>query len=87
MEQFYLKRLQEAAQIGDKVTVTGNITRYDGQDFTTIEISKGSGKIIEKAQGIEDVVLTEKAQKVMVDGVVYIVRDNKLFNLQGVQVR
>lgn len=38
-------------------------------------------------QGIENVVLTEKAQKVVVDGVLYIVRDNKMFNLQGAQVR
>ena len=38
-------------------------------------------------QGIENVVLTEKAQKVVVDGVIYIVRDNKMFNLQGAQVR
>jgi hypothetical protein len=38
-------------------------------------------------QGIENVVLTEKAHKVVVDGVIYIVRDNKLFNLQGAQVR
>lgn len=38
-------------------------------------------------EGIESVVLTEKAQKVMVDGVLYIVRDNKLFNVQGAQVR
>lgn len=38
-------------------------------------------------QGIEDIVLTEKAQKVMVDGVLYIVRDNKMFNVQGAQVR
>lgn len=37
--------------------------------------------------GVEDIVLTQKAQKVMVDGVVYIMRDNKLFNLQGAQVR
>lgn len=83
----YQVKLDEAAQIGDKVTVTGNITRYDGKDFTTIEISKGSGKIVEKAQGIEDVVLTEKAQKVMVDGVVYIVRDGKMYNALGTQVR
>lgn len=41
----------------------------------------------ERAQGIENVVLTEKAHKVVVDGVIYIVRDNKLFNLQGAQVR
>ena len=40
-----------------------------------------------KEEGIENVVLTEKAHKVVVDGVIYIVRDNKLFNLQGAQVR
>ncbi len=39
------------------------------------------------AQGIENIVLTEKAQKVVVDGVLYIVRDNKMFNVQGTQVR
>lgn len=39
------------------------------------------------AKGIEDVVLSEQAQKVIVDGVVYIIRDNKMYNLQGVQVR
>lgn len=38
-------------------------------------------------EGIENVTLTEKATKVMVDGVLYIVRDNKLFNVQGTQVR
>lgn len=40
-----------------------------------------------ETQGIENVVLTEKANKVMVDGILYIVRDNKLFNVQGTQVR
>ena len=38
-------------------------------------------------QGIENITLTEKAQKVVVDGVLYIVRDNKMFNAQGTQVR
>lgn len=38
-------------------------------------------------QGIENVVLTEKAHKVVVDGVLYIIRDNKMFNVQGTQVR
>ena len=31
--------------------------------------------------------LPEKAQKVVVDGVLYIIRDNKMFNVQGAQVR
>ena len=38
-------------------------------------------------QGIENITLTEQAQKVVVDGVLYIVRDNKMFNVQGTQVR
>ena len=41
----------------------------------------------ENHEGIENIVLTEKAQKVIVDGVIYIVRDGKLFNLTGAQVR
>jgi len=40
-----------------------------------------------RAQGIENIELTETAKKVVVDGVLYIVRDNKLFNVQGTQVR
>jgi hypothetical protein len=42
---------------------------------------------ISEEQGIENVKLTEKAHKVVVDGVLYIVRDNKMFNVQGAQVR
>ena len=38
-------------------------------------------------EGIENIVLTEKAQKVVVDGAIYIVRDNKMFNIHGAQVR
>jgi hypothetical protein len=44
-------------------------------------------KVPGEATGIENVVLTEKAQKVVVNGVLYIVRDNKMFNVQGTQVR
>ena len=38
-------------------------------------------------EGIENVVLTEQAQKVAVDGNLFIIRDNKLFNVLGAQVR
>lgn len=44
-------------------------------------------KISTEAQGIESIVLTEKAQKVMVDGVVYVIRDGKMYNAVGTQVR
>ena len=42
---------------------------------------------VSSAQGIENIKLTEDAHKVVVDGVLYIVRDNKMFNVQGAQVR
>ncbi len=38
-------------------------------------------------EGIENITLTETAHKVVVDGVLYIVRDNKMYNAQGTQVR
>ena len=39
-------------------------------------------------EGIEDVELTEPAaSKMLIDGVLYIVRDGKMYNLTGVQVR
>ena len=81
------------AKIADGQFVLGQIWQ-DGQG------DKAGKKVIElewndpegyrwtvKEEGIEDVVLVEKATKVMVDGVLYIIRDNKMFNIQGTQVR
>ena len=78
------------AQKGDQVKVSGYLSKYVGTNasgtFTSISIKGGKAEVIGQ-QGIEDVVLTEKAQKVMVDGVVYIVRDGKMYNALGTQVR
>ena len=38
-------------------------------------------------QGIENVELTEKAKKVVVDGNVFVIRDNKMYNVTGTRVR
>lgn len=74
---------------GDYVAVVGKIQKYVGNSGNpTIEITGGEVEILSApAEGIEEVVLTESVQKVMVDGVLYIVRDNKMYNVQGVQVR
>ena len=75
---------------GDLVIVTGKIQHYWGEgdngEYHSYEISNGTLKHV-YGQGIENVVMTEKAQKVIVDGVLYIVRDGKMFNVQGAQVR
>jgi hypothetical protein len=63
---------------------------YKGTPCKWIEIDLSGEDYVWKAnwvEGIENVVLTEKAQKVVVDGVLYIVRDNKMYNVQGTQVR
>ena len=73
---------------GNYVAVVGKIQKYVSEYGTTIEITGGAVEILSApAEGIEEVVLTENVQKVMVDGVLYIVRDNKMYNVQGVQVR
>ena len=63
----------------------------EGEDYNTVNCDFSDPAMykwtIENQQGIENVVLTEKAQKVVVDGVIYIIRNNKMFNLQGAQVR
>ena len=73
-------------KVGDQVTLTGNVFKYvEGADIS-IYIENGEVEII-PAEGIENIVLTEEIQKVIVDGVLYIIRDGKMFNAQGVQVR
>lgn len=76
---------------GDHVQVEGRLSHtVNPQDNTKhyYQVAEGAKlTVIAKAQGIENVVLTEKAQKVMVDGVVYIIRDNKMFDTLGNQVR
>ena len=74
----------------DLVVVEGNLTHTQNQEGTKDYYEFASGaqlKLLEKAQGIENIELTEKVQKVVVDGVIYIIRDNKMFNVQGTQVR
>ena len=62
-------------------------------DLTFSDASVGAGTINGLClvsggeEGIEDIVLTEKAQKVVVDGAVYVIRDNKMYNVTGTRVR
>jgi hypothetical protein len=83
--------ITDAVVVGDYVEIEGTLAKYlkegkDGKENEVI-IEVINGKMAKVAQGIENAVLTEKAQKVVVDGVVYIIRDNKMYNLMGAQVR
>lgn len=80
------------AKIGDGQLTFGQLwveDTYKGNPCMSIELdmSGENYRWTVKEEGIENVVLTEKAKKVVVDGVLYIIRDNKMYNVQGTQVR
>ena len=83
----------EWKKIGDNQFVFGQLWQddtYKGTPCKWIEMdmfNPAKYRWTVQEEAIENVVLTEKAQKVMVDGVMYIIRDNKMFNVQGTQVR
>jgi len=83
----------EKLVFGTKVTVTAALQHYHKDATETedaidlAETVAGGTLVIEAEEGIENIVLTQKTQKVVVDGVVYIIRDNKLFNVLGTQVK
>ena len=79
----------ENLQEHDWVLVVGNLTHTQSSDGSKdyYEFAAGAQLTRLAAQGIENITLTEDAQKVVVDGVIYVVRDGKMFNLNGAQVR
>lgn len=87
-----IRRAKVTAEVGaslaahDRVMVIGKLTNNFYSDKNTPQIYQGELSIEWKA-AIENIVLTEKVDKVIVDGVLYIVRDGKMYNVQGAQVR
>lgn len=85
--QGYYLEVTEAVAKGDYVELEGMLVKYfKAENNIILEVTNGTMKKV-FPMGIENVSLTEKAQKVMVDGVMYIIRDGKMFNVQGAQVR
>ena len=69
-----------------------DVDYFNGQFCVNYQPIAANTKVEIKAlaQGIEEVIANtpdNKAHKVLVDGVIYIVRDGKLFNLQGARVK
>ena len=80
--------------IGAKVKVTAALQHYYKASTETLPeinlaetVAGGALEILEGPKGIENITLTDNAQKVLIDGVLYIVRDGKAFNALGAQVR
>ncbi len=78
-----------ALQPGDHVLAIGKLQNNlnPNTQKNSAQMPAGTNVTVDWKQAIENIILTEKVNKVIVDGNVYIVRDGKLFNMQGAQVR
>jgi len=95
-EIVYVDKVKDDKPVGLDNIKFGSVWKDDtwkGEPIKMIELDFSDPKVYcwttnwVKPEGIENVVLTVKAQKVVVDGVLYIVRDSKMYNVQGTQVR
>ena len=90
--QAYYANVEEPVVKGDYVEVSGKLVKFykvgkDGKpDEIILEIKRGNMQKVEPL-AVENVFTTVSAQKVMIDGVLYIIRDNKMFDVRGTQVR
>ena len=66
---------------GDQITIKAIYTEYQGNPQAKNAI------LVEHVQGIENATMSTKATKMVIDGQLYIVRDGKMFNVTGAQVR
>lgn len=90
--QAYYAEVTEAVAKGDYVEAAGKLVKYfkagkDGKpDEIIFEIKNGTMKKVDPL-AVENVFTTVKAQKVMMNGTLYIIRGNKMFDVRGAQVR
>lgn len=82
----------EALAQGDRVLVVGklkhSVFQSGGETKEAVETLAGAQVTVEWKQAIENILINNtKINKVIVDGVVYIVRDGKMYNVNGAQVR
>ena len=90
--QAYYAEVTEAVAKGDYVEAAGKLVKYfkagkDGkEDEIILEIKNGTMKKVDP-NAVENVFTTVKAQKVMMNGTLYIIRGNKMFDVRGAQVR
>ena len=85
MFQCYWGNVPEAIKVGDYVSLKGQIMRYN----TNYEIKHGDVLLLERksSQGIINIGAGEKAQKILLNGTIYILRGDRVYTLQGQEVK
>ena len=82
-----LESMEAAVAKGDYVELEGTLVKYfKAENNIILEVTNGTMKKV-FPMGIENATMSTKATKMVVDGQLYIVRDGKMFNVTGAQVR
>ena len=83
--QSYWCNVPEQIKVGDYVSVKGNILRYN----STYEIKHGDVLLLERksSEGIDDIEVTPQASKILRNNQILILRGNRIYTLQGQEVR
>ena len=86
--QAFKLAVTEAAPKGAKLEVIGTLAKYmkAGADAATLEVVEGSITILEKPMSIENTAVSVKAQKVMENGQLFIIRNGVKYNAAGAVV-
>ena len=83
--QCYWGNVPEAIQVGDYVSLKGNILRYN----STYEIKHGDVLLVERksSEGIDDIEVTSPATKILRDGQILILRGDKTYTITGTAIK
>lgn len=86
----YLNQSEEEVRSWEKLGLQ-SIYRGSGEEHKSnivwFDVKAYWAEVDGGEEGIENIELTKEAKKVVVDGKVFIIRDEKMFNVQGAQVR
>ena len=77
--QSYYGNVTEAVKVGDYVSLTGQIKRYN----STPQIQHGNVVVLSQETGVDDLIIHQNASKILRNGQLLILRDGKTYNVMG----
>ena len=77
--QSYWGNVSETIKVGDYVSVRGHLMRYN----STAQIKNGDVTVLSYGTGVDDVVIHKTFDKILRDGQLLIIRDDKTYNVMG----
>ncbi len=77
--QCYWGNVSETIKVGDYVSVRGHLMRYN----STAQIKNGDVTVLSYGTGVDDVVIHKTFDKILRDGQLLIIRDDKTYNVMG----